>query len=258
MTTQPIFAFVDLDDSLLQTREKCRQAPLVEAAYDRAGAPLSFHTPAQLALLDLLRRVTLIPVTGRNLRALRQVRSPRFASYRITSHGALVLGPDEDLLPSWRVLLDAQAARWAGPLAEAAALAEEFIAAERLALRSRVIEDLGVPVYVSIKGPPVELAFLAERIAPHWSTGVVHSNDKNLALLPPFADKAAAVRHLMAEIERTLEVEPVYIGIGDSLTDLPFLRLCHFALVPQHSQIQAHAWAVPGGLAEAGKLGDLG
>ena len=246
MSPQPIFAFVDLDDSLLQTREKCRQAPLTEAAYDRTGAPLSFHTPAQIALLELLQGASLIPVTGRNLRALRQVRSPRFSSYRITSHGALVLGPDEDLLPSWRAGLHHQASEWAGPLAEVAAIADELIATERLALRSRVIDDLGIPVYVSIKGPPVELSLLAERIAPHWGTGVVHSNDKNLALLPPFADKAAAVRHVMAEIEGTVEAPPVYIGIGDSLTDLPFLRLCHFALVPQHSQIQAQAWAEPG------------
>lgn len=243
MSRSSVYVFVDLDDSLLQTREKCRQGPLTEAAHDRTGAPLSFHTPQQRALLELFHGALLIPVTGRNLTALRRVVSPSFASYRITSHGALVLGPDERPLPGWDGRLREQVPYWTARLSDAAGLAEELILSEQLGLRVRIIEDLGIPVYVSVKGPSPELARLGELLVPSWRDGILHRNDQNLALLPSFADKAAAVRFLMDEIVHEANgEEPLFIGVGDSLTDLPFLRHCHFAVVPQHSQIQCCTW----------------
>jgi hypothetical protein len=36
--------------------------------------------------------------------------------------------------------------------------------------------------------------------------------------------------------------QPLFIGLGDSATDLPFLRLCHYALTPRGSQIQVLTW----------------
>jgi len=242
MNPPDVFLFVDLDDSLLQTRDKCRQLPLFDAAFDRAGLPLSFHTPQQMALLGLFRDAVLIPVTGRNLDALRRVTSPTFSSYRITSHGALVLGPDDQLLSAWRTLLEEQLLPWSERLSGIADLAHQRIRSRGLGLRAKIIEDLGFPVYLSVKGPPDELEQLAGFLAPEWKPGIVHRNDRNLAFLPPFADKAAAVRHVMGEIQAARSGTPLFIGIGDSLTDLPFLRLCHFALVPQHSQIQESTW----------------
>lgn len=242
MKRNSTYLFVDLDDSLLQTREKCRHEPLTEAAVDRTGAPLSFHTPQQVALLELFRDAVLIPVTGRNLMALRRVVSPSFRSYRVTSHGALIVGADERPIPSWDDRLREQAPHWQTRLGDAATLAAELIEAERLELRVRVIEDLDLPVYLSIKGPSTQLEAFAGLIQPHWRDGRLHRNHHNLALLPPYADKAAAVRFLIDEIMQAHDAEPLFIGIGDSLTDLPFLRLCHFALIPQHSQIQCSTW----------------
>ena len=50
------------------------------------------------------------------------------------------------------------------------------------------------------------------------------------------AQKQDAVRRVIAELEQ--EGPTVTIGAGDSLTDIPFLRVCDFALVPKNSQIQ--------------------
>jgi phosphoserine phosphatase len=40
-------------------------------------------------------------------------------------------------------------------------------------------------------------------------------------------------------MERLREQYPqaLFIGIGDSHTDLPFLRLCHYAMLPRVGQI---------------------
>lgn len=241
--SRSVYVFTDLDDSLFQTRGKCGDGPLYEAAFDKDGAPLSYHTEGQLALLRLLADATLIPVTGRNVAALRRVRSMHFPWLRVTSHGALVLDADEKILPSWESLLKAELPVWEARFEEALELAQARIAAEGLALRARVIIDQRIPVYVSIKGDSKQIAMMAESFKPLWRDGVIHRNRHNMALLPPYASKARAVEHVMARILEEVGAAPLFVGVGDSVSDVPFLKLCHFAITPQGSQIHQETWA---------------
>lgn len=241
--SRPVYVFADLDDTLFQTRGKCGDGPVYEAAYGKEGQALSFHTEEQLALLGLFGTATLIPVTGRNLAALKRVRSIQFSWVRVTSHGALVFGADERLLPSWQRVLEAELPAWSARLDEAAARAHDRIKSERLSLRAKVIYDQDIPVYVSIKGERDEIAKMAETFKLLWQEGIIHRNGHNMALLPPFACKARAVEHVMDLIRADAAVPPLFVGLGDSLTDVPFLKLCHFALTPQGSQIHQEAWA---------------
>ena len=236
---QPIYIFADLDDSLFQTKRKCpTTGTLFTAAKDRYGMPLSYFTGEQKVLLTLLQQGTLIPVTGRNTAALDRVQLS-FTSYRITSHGAMVLDsngkPDEE----WLALIQAQCMQWRENLSAVLVLIEKHIVNANLALRCRVIEDQGVSVYVSIKGEEGALQYLLATVWELWKAeGVqVHHNGENMALLPPFANKARAVAFLMQRLHDN-GVSPLFMGIGDSLTDLPFLQLCHYAIIPRGSQIQ--------------------
>ncbi|WP_295387912.1 hypothetical protein [uncultured Thiodictyon sp.] len=246
--TRAITVFTDLDDTLFQTQTKARALAggadaLTEAAYDRDGAPLSFHTPAQLALLDLLGGCEVIPVTGRNRTALERVVSPVFHACRITSHGAVLYGPDGEVLPSWRAPLAAGAAAFGPAMHDLTAAVQDLIERARLAARVRVIEDAGVPVYVSIKGEEAALDQAEQLVlaqgAARWR---LHRNGRNLAALPPFADKRAAVAHLMA-IKRAQDPARTFLGLGDSLSDLGFMTLCDFALVPSGTQIHQERWS---------------
>ena len=248
----PVVVFTDLDDTLFQTAEKASaragDAPVEVAALDRAGAPLSFHAPDQRTLLGLLEGAHLIPVTGRNGAALDRVISPRFESYRITGHGAMIYGADGVPLPSWYADVRAHAARLA-PLFES--LLETLDA--RLApfapgLRRRVIEDAEVPVYITVKAetdasrPDAQLlqsVLDAHGLSDGWR---VHCNGRNAALLPPYACKAAAVRHVMTLL-RAQTPHTLFVGIGDSVSDTPYLKLCHFALTPRDSQIHMETWS---------------
>jgi len=244
-----VTVFTDLDDSLFATREKASVRAdggvLSTAAVDRGGAPLSFHSPDQLALLDLLGEATLVPVTGRNREALDRVASPRFEDYRIVSHGALIYAPDGEPLASWHARVEEQAACVADGMRMLVDAIGRRLGADVADLRTRVIEDGGVPVYVSVKAPAQferahakEIASLAVSLGGEWR---VHCNGRNVAVLPPYADKAAAVTHVM-EIKRESDPGMVFVGVGDSLTDLPYLKLCHFAVIPQDSQIQGALW----------------
>lgn len=245
----PVIAFSDLDDTLFQTAEKtrrwCGESDPHPAALDRAGAPLSFHAPAQRALLSLLSGAILIPVTGRNDAALARVTSPRFASYTITGHGAMVRGPGNRSLADWEARIAPQAAHAAPVLAELAdALAPHLCQGAR----ARVIHDGGIPAYLSIKTEQPyllptdhELRRLCHGLGA--DTWALHRNGRNLALLPPYASKRDAVAFVMERLRtEAAPVEPLFLGLGDSHTDAPFLRLCDFAITPKHAQLLEAPW----------------
>jgi len=240
---QTVYIFTDLDDSLFQTERKCpEKASLFAAAVDRHGQTLSYFTAAQQLLLDLFEQGTVIPVTGRNTTALKRVHL-RFNSYRITSHGALILTPEGHPDTAWLGACQAHYSGWAEHLTAASQQIKQWIECSGLALRCRVIEDHNLPVYVSIKGDESDLEQVAAYAGEIWrgKDVQVHRNGQNMALLPPFASKEKAVEFLMRRFIAT-EAEPLFLGLGDSITDLPFLRLCHYAITPRGSQIQ-ESWS---------------
>jgi hypothetical protein len=240
-----VAVFTDLDDTLFATTAKAsaRAAgrPLVPAAMDRAGTALSFHAPDQLTLLGLFDGCTLIPVTGRNRDALERVLSPRFDDYRIFSHGALIYTPEGEPLAPWHARIAAEAARWEQTLHTLAERLLTRFAPLAQGLRARVIEDAGLPVYVSVKtehGAALPAAeALAEAAADLGEGWRIHRNGRNAACLPPYACKARAVAHVM-ELKRREDPDAMFLGLGDSLSDAAFLKLCDFAILPRDSQIQ--------------------
>ena len=238
---QATYIFTDLDDSLLQTLRKCPLgSELLQAAVDRGGKPLSYFTSEQQALIALLEQGIIIPVTGRNSEALDRVHLS-FPSYRITSHGALLLGPDGYPDTAWMTTIGNECQRWLDIMRAASRWLEENTA--DMALRTRIIEDHGMPVYVSIKGEEAALDEIADRIHEIWreEDAQIHRNGENMALLPAFARKELAVAFLMQRLRKEIK-NPLFIGLGDSISDLPFMRLCHFAMVPQNSQIRETLW----------------
>ena len=258
-----VVVFTDLDDSLFQTREKTLArhpaGVMVPAADDRHGAALSFHAHDQLALLHLLQGAVLIPVTGRNHQALRRVRRPQFSDYRITSHGSMIYQDDETPLPEWHARVRQRADLVIGAMQEMVAQLPIRLG-HPSGLRARVIDDADLPVYVSLKwddaaavaapsdlheavgevlrgpvGEPVGGLAGAEGLGASWR---IHQNGRNAAILPDYASKAEAVRYVM-DIKRRTHPHTTFVGVGDSASDTAFMQLCHFALVPSHSQIQS-------------------
>lgn len=239
-----IVIFLDLDDTILQTAPKCPAHERVyPAATNRAGQALSFMTSGQRQLLDCWQaQGTVIPVTGRTDDALARVLID-FNSWRITHHGAVIRQPDGQL-PSWwreRVAPRLQAAQpLLGELAEW--LERDAATGGYRVHRHRVEQQL---TYLSVKSDEdaAVLVHLRRRLAAKGLPAelVLHHNGNNLALTVGGAQKQDAVRWVMATLAQ--EGPLLTIGAGDSLTDLPFLRLCDFALVPKDSQIQQETWA---------------
>ena len=77
----------------------------------------------------------------------------------------------------------------------------------------------------------------AGRLRPHLGDDYrLHQNGNNLAVLPAWLDKAHAVAHLLAKYHAD-HPALISIGMGDSSSDLPYMRLCDYLLAPSASQI---------------------
>lgn len=239
-----IVIFLDLDDTILQTAPKCPPGePVAPAATDRDGRALSFMTRAQQRLLDTwLQQGTVIPVTGRTDDALARV-AIAFDSWRITHHGAVIRRPDGALPEWWHVQMRPVLATAQPLLREIAAELSVGAATGDYRVSIHRVEDL--LTYVSVKTNRDETVLVSVRTrletAGLPAALALHCNGHNLAVSVRGAQKHDAVRRVAAELERAGPI--VTIGAGDSLTDIPFLRACDFALVPRASQIQLETWS---------------
>ena len=121
---------------------------------------------------------------------------------------------------------------------------ERFVSEQRLDVRTRIISDFDMPLYVVAKHNQenvAELGRIAAELLPTLDLEpfFLHFNDNNLSLAPKFLGKERAVRWV---IDRRLGLEPcMTIGVGDSQTDAAFLWECDYALTPRHSQL-ARCW----------------
>ena len=236
-------ALVDLDDTLFQTLRK-RPADVPEAdmtplAYAKDGSPLSYATPRQMAFLTWLNETALvIPVTARSLDALRRVRIPFAAA--ICAHGAVLLDDTGEPDPDWSATIAAAAALHAEDLARFTGRIAALAADQGVPISVRVLSEFDVGLYVIVKQPDADEGLLngvvdamVHEVPADWT---VHRNGNNIALMPPFLGKQHAVERLLPGLRAAHPTSPV-IGVGDSLSDAPFMALCDFAMTPTGSQL---------------------
>ncbi|MBK8803262.1 MAG: haloacid dehalogenase [Fibrobacteres bacterium] len=234
------YVFVDLDDTLFQTLGKCTSKDWLEpVGFLKDGTPLSFSNERQRAFLDAMRAIgTVIPTTARDLDALGRVKL-EFSHAKIAAHGAVVIAPDGTMDARWA----AKVQEWSEgtrPLLEG--LLERTlreVESRDLDLRVRLVGEHGQTHYFLAKSKTGELSDLdaLERqfLADGENAGLrVHRNGNNLALLPAWLGKEFAVGWVK---EHHLPREALFLGVGDSLTDLPYMRSCDFLVIPARSQI---------------------
>lgn len=242
--SEPCVAFVDLDDTLFSSKRGLSiDQTLAPAAMLIDGSVISYTNPVQRVLYRMLTDAALVvPVTARNIAALRRVLLP-FDGAAVCSHGATILNPDGTIDTEWREQIAGQLAAARDLLVDFVSLAGRLPDRHGRSLRSWLVHDDSDPAYAVVKHPShdvhVLLAF-AETTAADWLRDHpgfrMHVNGNNLAILPPGVGKALAVSHLITEFRRRGFVGPI-LGAADSNTDLEFLDLCDMLLLPGRSQL---------------------
>lgn len=239
MTARPLI-LADLDDSLFQTAPKCgdwatSDLRLMSRLAD--GSPSGYATPPQQALLGWLAHGELVPVTARARDVLARVDIAQAPA--ICANGGCILLADGTPDTVWHQRLAAEAEASEAPAALYPALTHGLGAEYRHWL---VSED-GLDLYIVIKsntGDVPALTALAESLRARLPEGWrIHANGNNLAFLPPWLSKRAAVRYLLERV-RAETPGRLVLGIGDSWSDAGFLDLCHMAMIPTAGQLWQH------------------
>ncbi|WP_428036456.1 hypothetical protein [Amphritea sp.] len=233
-----IVSFTDLDDTLFYSHRKLRgDEPHRVAALLPDGRPGAYSDAQQQMLISLIGQYAIIPVTGRRTDSLQRVQLT-FNSFKVASHGAIVLDEDNQLYQPWQRMLDNEEPAWRTRIGELAQCISGVAVKAGLDLRVRVIEDYGYACYVCIKGQHDHLRQVidAQELGIPAKGFYRHINERNLAYMPPYASKRNAVAFLKKEISNTSKTT-TFFGIGDSISDASFMFECDFQIIPSNSQI---------------------
>lgn len=238
--------FADLDDTLFQTLRKCGNYTvdsLEPRAFLKDGSTISYATPKQTWLWQWLsgaRRI--IPVTARNYDAFSRVNLP-FQDEAVLNHGAVILEKNGKLNPEWHDYMMDVLPPYAKELSDLWETVEAY-ALQNTGLKPRLINDFNVTWYGVIKHDAADESALDQIrtsiIEKHEAVVserlYCHFNGNNLAVIPKVIGKAKAVDFLIEKYRNNHELLTT-IGIGDSRTDLPFMALCDYSMLPNHSQL---------------------
>ena len=234
--------FLDLDDTLFQTARKCPPGEEVTAvSFSKSGEPISYMTALQQYFLEWLGSdATLIPTTGRSLETFKRVRLP-FTGPAIVNHGATILNPDSSRDELWHAHIQARLETTKADLEYLLGAAKMFSDAHGLGVDLYWEGEADLPLYLVAKHRGLELDKL-EQLRQFWLSEVVKlesvylfANGNNVSILPKAISKRAAVAYLL---EREKRLGPLLsIGLGDSVSDLEFMSLCNFVMMPSRGQL---------------------
>ncbi|WP_249126440.1 hypothetical protein [Aeromonas popoffii] len=236
----------DLDDTLFQTKRKMvnelAQEPFRVGALGRSLSPRSYMNEEQAMLVDwLLANAEVIPVTARGTEEFARVQIP-FTSWAITTHGAVILTPEGKCDPKWQEHITTYLQPYLQRLLDMQEQITKLMAERGIAAWARInYEYDDMPIYLVMKHTDstklAELNAIGDEIEDMFGTQgfYIHRNSNNIAWLPNCIEKGLAARYLLSKLREERGTFPT-IGLGDSLTDFSFLRLCSWFGMPKQSQ----------------------
>ena len=240
------FLFLDLDDTVFQTRRKCSSLDQASpAAYNVSGEPNSYYLPKQKTLLALLHEQwRIIPTTARTQAAYARVNlSVPCRDGVILNHGATILDAKGQQDLQWQAYLAPKLAAIQNDFAQLKQVIEQYAAQSHLDLLVRIIHEAGIDFYVEVRHRQAihaELhAVLAQCVRPllqEFTAFQAYLNHNSLTLLPQCLNKSHAVDYRLSALRQQYG-EILTMGMGDSLSDAPFMAQCDYALVPQGAQL---------------------
>ncbi len=237
--------FTDLDDTLFATtRKQPLQKDFRLATTLKDGSASAYQSPKQQQFLQLWQKNALIiPVTARGYDAFTRVQL-EFDSYAVINHGGMILDNNGEIYQEWHKLQQQNSAKtteWLEKQQEHLINIAKQLNAD---IRIKINSDYNLNLYVLLKSNTNNEQMLQKIVKIYQtqyadelnSTGYIHINANNLAILPNWLNKQYAVKFLQQKFSEEYG-EFLSIGCGDSLSDINFMQCCDFWIAPSNSQI---------------------
>ncbi|MBE0470174.1 MAG: hypothetical protein IBX55_11790 [Methyloprofundus sp.] len=240
------FLFLDLDDTVFQTARKCASLDqATPASYNLAGQPSSYFSPKQQAVLQLLaEQWRIIPTTARAQASYARVDlGVPCVDGAILNHGATIISADGAEDHQWRAQIAEPLVLLSNILRQLKQVIEQYAQAQGIALLVCIITESNLDYYLEVRHLQANHAELHQLlhacIQPlliEYTDFQVYLNGNSLTILPRCVNKAHAVEYRIKALEQDYG-EIVTMGMGDSLSDAPFMALCDYMMTPKHTQL---------------------
>lgn len=239
-----IWVFADVDDNMVTTVRTEPEPGAKPASWDSEGRVCGFLTQKQQAMNGMLAAgANVVPTTARShikrldLGFNTNASDTSINGYAILANGGIITGPDGKTIPAWLDMVQTNSLADAQRLHELESLIRIQAEQRNFNVRTSVVKSQDLELYVSVKHNNknlAELAVLAEVLRAMTPEGWhFHHNANAIFLMPSWLGKDKAVEWFIANV---IPTGALTIGMGDSLTDLPFMNLCDYVLMPRKSQ----------------------
>ena len=236
MNSRPVF-FLDLDGTIIYSKRIKSEKMVTVGAHSINEEPNGWYGPNQKQLMEwLMSSGDVVITTGRSLSGTQRALLP-FSGWKICCFGGLILSPNGEVHAPWVQHIDEYAKGQQDWIQTEMAAIQEFITQHKIDVRTRIVPITKQTDYYVIKHNQKDLArfdklvdFVSSRVPSGW---FIHCNANNISVLPPQVRKSNAV----CWIQENIFPNRLYVGIGDSLSDLDYFKECHFSMVPKISQI---------------------
>jgi len=235
-----IFFFSDIDDTLIQTRRKTNfTRDTVVGGYTKDGDENSFFYKGTKLFIDTIIEagITFIPTTARNIDSYNRtvLASDKSIRYAILNFGGVIL-IDGEIDRVWQNKI-------ADEYSQILSMQEIYTTIQKELKRTneelviKVIDDFYLSIYnkfnLNNKGVLDSVRAILNEFLSENRDFYLYENDNSFAILPNCLNKKFAVEYL---IERYTPI--LTLGAGDNISDLDFMSLADFKIVPQKVSIE--------------------
>ena len=227
--------FSDLDDTLIQTRRKTDfSKKVIVGSYTKEGAENSFFYEGTKIFIDKIieSNINFIPTTARNLESYK--RTVFFANdkiqYVILNFGGLILCNNKEYT-NWSNIIKEKYSK-IKPINRACDELNTLLTKEKVHVQVKIIDNYYISIYNKHNLDDIDTLtkirntlnmFIQEN--PDF---YLYENDNSFGILPNFLNKQYAVEYLIKKLEPIMT-----IGAGDNISDLDFMQLTNFKLLPE-------------------------
>jgi len=227
----PIFFFSDIDDTLIQTRRKTDfNKDVVVGAFKKNKEENSFFYKGTKLFIDKIldAGITLIPTTARSISSYNRTTfsEDRRIKYAILNFGATII-IDNKLDTKWNDYIESKLSQ-----IDIDMIYQKIIDILDNSLTIKKIDRYYINIHNKIDLDNHNIKALLIKLLLDNIDYYLHHNDNSFAILPKFINKKYAVEYM---IDR---YNPIFtLGAGDNISDLDFMSITDFKIVPKKVSI---------------------